>query len=176
MQVAVCVKIFDARYFALVVMQDTRDMCPFSDFQVACGFACGDVCIGGRPFRAPFAPLETEAGLLTRQSPITVLGIDRHAPGMDLFIAQSLGAFFKHKVVVVPRQTFTAACARHAKLVFGLCVPGVHFSAINRPIQKRRALDISVIRGRFPFMVLKPQGRASPVCGCAANRFHDPGG
>ena len=146
----------------------------FAHLKIARGFAFGDVGIGRRPFRPPFAALKAKAGLLAHRAISVFVRVDCHAAGMNFFIAKRLGAFFEDFVVVVAGQAGAVAGACHAQFVFGLSVPGVHLGPVNRPIQQVCALHIAIVCLGFPFVVLKPQGCASPVgCG-AAHGLDDP--
>ncbi len=75
-------------------MLDLDDMRVRPHLQLAGGLTLGDFRIERRPFRAPFASLETETRLLTAHAVIAVGRVDGHAAGMTFCVAELVGAGF----------------------------------------------------------------------------------
>jgi hypothetical protein len=57
--------------------------------------------VQSRPLGAGLAPLEAKAQLQARGPAVARLAVDRHAPGVDILIADPLGAVVHHLEVVV---------------------------------------------------------------------------
>ena len=89
-----------------------------------------------RPFGARLAALETEADLLAGRPVVARLAVDRHPAGMDLLVAEPLGAGVQHLEVVVAGQARDAVGPRHAHLVLGLGVVGLELGQGHRPVEQ----------------------------------------
>lgn len=143
--------------------------------EMACRFAFRDLGVERRPFGAPFAALEAEAGLLAGHPVVTLDRIDRHVAGVAFLVAELVGASLQQLEIIVARQPRPVIGAGDAHLGFGLGVIRLHLGQRHRPIEQVRALYLAVGRGGLELMLLEAQRSAGPVRGRAADRFHDPG-
>ena len=174
--VAILVGIQNPGDLARLVMLDLEHMATLAHFQIAGRFAIGDIGIGGGPFRAPFAALKAEPGLLAGCARAVLTRLDRHPAGMDLFIPKRLSSGLEHFEIVVAGQAGAVAGAGHAQLFLGQIIPRRHLIAINRPVEQIGPVDAAIGAQRLPFMRLKAQGCTRPMHGGAAHGLDDPGG
>jgi hypothetical protein len=98
---AVLVEIDDAGHLASGVVLDARDVALGAHLEPARGLAGRDLGVEGRPLGAGLAALEAEPELLAGAAAVARLRVDRHAPGVDLLVAELLGAGLEHLVVGV---------------------------------------------------------------------------
>src|SRR3984957_17762804 len=93
-----------------------------ANLHVAGRLALRNLSVERRPFRAPLAALEAEAGLVAGDAAVSGRGVDRHPSGMDFFVAKLLGARLEDLEIVAAWQAGPIARACDAHLVFGLGV------------------------------------------------------
>ena len=125
LQLVVRVEIGHARDLARGVVLDLRDMRLRTNFHVPRFLALGNLGVERRPFRAPFAALEAEAGLPAGDAMVARGGVDRHPTRVTLLVAELVGAGLEDLEIVASRQARPIARAGDAHLVFGLGVIGL---------------------------------------------------
>jgi hypothetical protein len=160
---------------AAVVMLDAQDMGIRPHLELAGRLALRDLGIERRPFRAPLAALEAEAGLLAGRAAVAFGRVDRHVAGVAVRVAERVGAGLQHLEVVVARQGRDAVGVGHPHPVLGLRVVGFQIGQRQRPVEQVRARHRAVGGQRLELVLLEAQRGAGPVDGRAAHRLHDPG-
>ena len=138
-------------------------------------FALGNFSVERRPFGAPLAALETEAGLLAGIAVVALLRIDRHATSVTFLVAELVGSGLQHLEVVVAGQTWDVVGTRHPHLVFGLGVIWFEFSKGDRPVEQVGALDLAIGGECLEFVFLQAQRGTGPMRGGSTHRLDDPG-
>ena len=172
---AIRVEISDASHLAGGIVLDLRDMAIRTNLHVAGRLALRDLRVERRPFRAPLAALEAEAGLVAGDAAVARNGVDRHASGVDLLVAKLFRAQLENLEIVAAWQARPVARTGDAHLVLGLGVIGLEIGEGDRPVEKIGARDVPVGGRLLELMLLEAKGRARPVGRRSADGFDDPG-
>src|SRR4029077_8937488 len=138
--------ISDAGHLARSVVLDLRNVAFRADLHVPGRLALGDLGVERRPFRAPLAALEAEAGLMAGDPAVAGNRVDRHPAGMTFLVTELVRASLEDLEIVAPRQAWPVACAGDTHLILGLAVVGLKVGEGDRPIEKVGAWNMAVGR------------------------------